>query len=228
MIYKWLWFFSLCEFFFSQTDTTFLYSALVLFLFLLLKWSLDCQLLLFRFYEDLAVTYLSFISVVGSLEFTYSKWSIRLYFVGWFCGLIRPTHYPALISTWCASSCLRSWGKLDPQNLPEWVYVAEETKASGEIAKSYICTPAGNKWRSLSIAFLPSEAGRPCNQTRRPYSKTIAADDSLLWKESVSLRMLANKTKWKTGSLHNFYSSSHNFVDDSRALIQISKTTLRT
>ena len=44
-------------FFFSQTDTTFLYSALV-FLFLLLKWSLDYQLLLFSFYEDLAVTYL--------------------------------------------------------------------------------------------------------------------------------------------------------------------------
>lgn len=167
-----------------------------------------------------------FISVVGSLEFIYSKWSIRLYFVGWLC--MRPTHTPALISTWCASSCLGAWGKLDPQNLPEWVYVAEETKASGEIAKSYICTPAGNKWRSLSIAFLPSEARRPCNQTRRPYSKTIAADDSLLCKESVSLRMLANKTKWKTGSVHNFYSSSHNFVDDSRALIQISKTTLRT
>lgn len=218
----WILFFS----FFSQTDTTFLHPALVLFLFLLLKWSLDYQLLLFSFYEDLAVIYLIFISVVGSLAFTYSKWSIRLYFVGWLCR--RPTHTPALISAWCASSCLGAWGKLDLQNLPEWVYVAEKTKASGEIAKSYICTPAGNKWRSLSIAFLPSEAGRPCNQTRRPYSKTIAADDSLLWKESVSLRMLANKTKWKTGSLHNFYSSSHNFVDDSRALIQISKTTLRT
>ena len=50
---KWLWFFSLCEFFFfsffSQTDITFLYPALVLFLFLLLKWSLDYQLLLFSF-----------------------------------------------------------------------------------------------------------------------------------------------------------------------------------
>ena len=42
-----------------------------------------------------------FISVVGSLEFIYSKWSIRLYFVGWLC--MRPTHTPALISTWCAS-----------------------------------------------------------------------------------------------------------------------------
>lgn len=121
----------------------------------------------------------------------------------------------------------RLW-KLHSQYLPEWVYTAGETKALGEIAKSYICTPAGNKWRSLSISFLLSEACRPCNQTRRPYSKTIVSDDSLLRKESVSLRMLANKTKWKTGSLHNFYLMSHNFGDDSWALIQISKTTLWT
>ena len=105
MIYKWLWFFSLCEvfffFFFSQTDTTFLYSALVFLLFLLLKWSLDYRLLLFSFYEDFGCYLFIFISVVGSLEFIYSKWSIRLYFVGWLC--MRPTHTPALISTWCAS-----------------------------------------------------------------------------------------------------------------------------
>lgn len=41
--------------------------------------------------------------------------------------------------------------------------------------------------------------------------------------------MLANNTKRKKpGSLHNFYSMSHNFVDDSSALIQISKTTFWT
>lgn len=93
------------------------------------------------------------------------------------------------------------------------------------MVKSCICTPAGNKWGSLSIACLRTEACRPCNQTPRPYSKTIGSDDSLLWKESVSVRMLANNTKWKTGSLHNFYSMSHNFGDDSSALTQIGKNT---
>lgn len=168
-----------------------------------------------------------FISVVGSPKFNCSKGSIRLYFVGWLC--MRQARTLALLSAlWASSYCLRAWGKLDTQYLPERVYIAGEAKALGEIAKFCICPPAGDKWRSLSIAFLLPEAGRPCNQTWRPYSKTIVPDDRLLWKQSVSLRMLANKTKWKTGSLHNFCSSSHNFVDDSWALIQISKTTLWT